>query len=242
MLIGWPSSCSCRWRSTGIGAAGQRRVEVGVADVGQSRCGRRPRCLPRPPPRREDRLAHLAGLDGLGGQEAHPGLGQPLAVGQIGGPDARLRDHSASVLGLPVPGLEAQPAGGVSGFRLVTYQDTRGRSRPLSQIETGGRRVLRGDLGEARTGVLPRAADDNRSCLMDQPRRDLQPVEHRQPGLPPPGREGPAPGPGRRRGSRAACGRAAARARHRAGRRGQSAGRRDVRDHLAELRRCFGDR
>ena len=66
----------------GLGAAGQRSVQVRVAHVRHLDAVGGDVAPLGPQPRREDGLAHLARLDRLGGEEAHPGLGEPGAVGQ----------------------------------------------------------------------------------------------------------------------------------------------------------------
>ena len=63
------------------GVAGQRGVEVGIADVGKVNAVGGDMPVPGPPPRRQDRVTHLARLDGFRCQEPLPGLGQPGVVG-----------------------------------------------------------------------------------------------------------------------------------------------------------------
>jgi hypothetical protein len=62
-------------------AAGQRRVQVGVADIRQLDVvgGHVP--LPRPRPRGEDRAAHLLRLDRVPGQEVLPGPRELIRAG-----------------------------------------------------------------------------------------------------------------------------------------------------------------
>ena len=59
------------------GVAGQRGVEVGIADVGKVNAVGGDMPVPGAPPRRQDRVTHLARPDRLPCQEALPGLGQP---------------------------------------------------------------------------------------------------------------------------------------------------------------------
>ncbi len=71
------------------GAAGQRRVQVGVAHIGQVDVIGGDVPPPGAPPGRQDRVAYLVRLDRLRGQEPFPGLGQPVTAGQdpLSGPD-----------------------------------------------------------------------------------------------------------------------------------------------------------
>jgi hypothetical protein len=67
-----------------VRAAREGRVQVGVAHVRHlDAVGGHVAAL-GPQPRREDALAHLAGRDRLGGEEAHAGLRQPGTIGQGG--------------------------------------------------------------------------------------------------------------------------------------------------------------
>ena len=61
------------------GAAGQRGVQVGVADVGQFDAVRGHVPVPGAPPGCQDRIPHLVRLHWLPGQESLPGLSQPAA-------------------------------------------------------------------------------------------------------------------------------------------------------------------
>ena len=73
------------------GGAGQRGVEVGIADVGKVLTVSRDMPLPGAPPRRQDRVTHLARLDGLPRQEPFPGLGQPAVTGHLRPPTCSAR-------------------------------------------------------------------------------------------------------------------------------------------------------
>ena len=75
------------------GAAGQRGVEVRVANIGQVDAVRSDIRPPGPPPGRQDRVAHLVRLDRLRGQEPFPGLRQPALslVAQVHAGAARWR-------------------------------------------------------------------------------------------------------------------------------------------------------
>ncbi len=59
------------------GIAGQRSVEVGVADIGQVDTVGRDMPFPGAPPGRQDQAPYLARPDGLRRQEPLPGLSQP---------------------------------------------------------------------------------------------------------------------------------------------------------------------
>ena len=62
------------------GAAGQRGVAVGIADVGKVHAAGRDMPLPAAPPRRQDRVTHQARLDGPRCQKTLPGQGQPGVI------------------------------------------------------------------------------------------------------------------------------------------------------------------
>ena len=66
------------------GVAGQRGVQVGIADVGQVDVAGGDIPPPGAPPRRQDRVPHLARPYGLTCQEALPGLGQPGHLSRSG--------------------------------------------------------------------------------------------------------------------------------------------------------------
>ena len=61
------------------GGAGQWGIQVRIADVGQVNTVSRDMPLPGAPPRRQDRVTHLARLYGLPRQEPFPGPGQPVS-------------------------------------------------------------------------------------------------------------------------------------------------------------------
>ena len=67
----------------GHGAAGQRGVQVGVAGVGQIDMVRGHVPPPGAPPRGQDRVPHLIGLDAFGRQELLTNPGQPGTLGQL---------------------------------------------------------------------------------------------------------------------------------------------------------------
>ena len=62
------------------GAAGQRRVQVGITDIGQLNAVRGHIPIPGAPPGRQDRVPHLIRLHRLTDQEPLPGFGQPTAI------------------------------------------------------------------------------------------------------------------------------------------------------------------
>ena len=65
-----------------LGAAGQRGVDLGIADVGQLDPVRGHLQLARSPPGGEDRVPHLVGIGGLGRQEALAVDGDAFTVGR----------------------------------------------------------------------------------------------------------------------------------------------------------------
>ena len=76
------------------GAAGQRGVQVGIANVGQVDAVGGDVPLPRAPPRRQDRVTHPARADQLTGQELFPGLGQAGVLCHLGPGDYSARHTS----------------------------------------------------------------------------------------------------------------------------------------------------
>ncbi len=93
------------------GGAGQRGIQVGIADIGKVNAVGRDMPLPGAPPRRQDRVPHLARLDGLRCQEPCPGPGQPAVTGH-------LRPHTRSARHARPPSATAAitgPAGTLAG-------------------------------------------------------------------------------------------------------------------------------
>ena len=129
MLIGWPSRCSRRLPQHRHGAAGQRGVQIGVADVGQLDAVGGDVPLPGPPPGRQDRLAHLARVDGLGASGTAPGP-RPARSLSARAASAR-RGHHMRLPCLPVPALEpVSPRARACRVRVVRMYHDKPRALP----------------------------------------------------------------------------------------------------------------
>src|SRR6266566_1178535 len=116
------------------GGAGQRGVEVGIADVGEVNAIGRDMPLPGAPPRRQDRLTHLARLDGLRRQELYPGLGQPAVIGHLR-PQTCSARHACPQ---SAPAAITEPAGPLAGpGPLARRAGTAGARRSLLGMCTG---------------------------------------------------------------------------------------------------------
>ena len=137
------------------GGAGQRGVEVGIADIGKVNVVGRDMPRPGAPPRRQNRVTHLARLDGLPCQEPFPGPGQPAVI-------SHLRPHTCSTRAWP--DAVAGCAGGVRGhgvLRSVALPGISQRRAGVSGMRVGwwprGDALLSSAAGPAQRGSHSRA-------------------------------------------------------------------------------------
>jgi hypothetical protein len=111
------------------GGAGQRGIQVGIADIGKVNAIGRDMPLPGAPPRRQDRLTHLARLDGLRCQEPFPGPGQLAVI-------SHLRPQTCSARHACPPSASAAitgPAGTLAGGAPSSSNRARARASAASR-------------------------------------------------------------------------------------------------------------
>ena len=140
------------------GVAAQRGVQIGLADVGQVEVvgGDVPRL--GAPPRRQDGVAHLAGLDRLRGQETLPGPGQ-LRIARHLWPDGWSARHTSPCVPLPLTRARSSPrgAGGLRRALSVNGWRKRKHNRALTCLKSGPSPPARGAAPADPAGPGPAA-------------------------------------------------------------------------------------